>query len=509
MSTQRDLVAVFLLGLPLRLHNFTLGSVTWDPIWSVYYSTPRHLISLLTHPWNEPHPPLYYIVLAVSRLLFGTSEISVRLPSLLAGVVVPPMVYLLGKELEGRQAGLISGVLAAVMPILVTFSQITRMYSQLAAFGTLSMLCFVQLYRQGWASSRAAAYVVASLGALHTMVFGGFVIMAQALIVAAGLLGYIEAPSDEKLHQWGLLGCVLILGTVPIAAALYIRTQMGGGAGPSPPPSILQFEVLLNSWVGHSAYVTATGSLALLGDFTTVVVFLIIIVSGILLLFDSWQLRIDLSTWLPILWLTTTVVTLFGVSIVMRNFTSQRFFIGVAAAVALGLGIGIARFDRPSIRGIAVVLLVAAMVTTSVGSVSSVATPDWKSGVTYLDSHAAEGATVFTDTVTTPNEVTFYSDREDYAVRYIERNEPRLRQAANTSSEVWVIGQSARAKWAIEFYNSKEQRRYAADIDGIYVAGYMTNQESDLDSGDDLVYRTHTSGLCRQDNYTGYYEISD
>ena len=46
---------------------------------------------------TDVHPPLHHAVLWVTVRLFGTSELAVRLPSLLAGVALVPVMYWVGK----------------------------------------------------------------------------------------------------------------------------------------------------------------------------------------------------------------------------------------------------------------------------------------------------------------------------------------------------------------------------------------------------------------------------
>src|SRR3990167_9329418 len=55
------------------------------------------------------HPPFYYVFLHFWTILFGTSEIALRAPSLLAGILTIYIVYLIGKELSGEKIGLAAG----------------------------------------------------------------------------------------------------------------------------------------------------------------------------------------------------------------------------------------------------------------------------------------------------------------------------------------------------------------------------------------------------------------
>ena len=75
------------------------------------------------------HPPLYYLILKVWSYIFGTSEIALRLPSVIFGVAAIYVVYLIGREFLNKKTGLIAAVLLATSGLHVYYSQEARMYS--------------------------------------------------------------------------------------------------------------------------------------------------------------------------------------------------------------------------------------------------------------------------------------------------------------------------------------------------------------------------------------------
>ena len=69
---------------------------------------------------SDFHPPLYYLMLKAWGGVFGFGVISMRLPSVLAGVIT---VWLVAKKNKW------AGFLTAVNPLLIYYSQEVRMYS--------------------------------------------------------------------------------------------------------------------------------------------------------------------------------------------------------------------------------------------------------------------------------------------------------------------------------------------------------------------------------------------
>jgi len=58
--------------------------------------------------FGDRQPPLYHLVLWLTIRAFGHGEFAVRLPSLIAGTLVIPVLYELGRELYDRRTGLIA-----------------------------------------------------------------------------------------------------------------------------------------------------------------------------------------------------------------------------------------------------------------------------------------------------------------------------------------------------------------------------------------------------------------
>ncbi len=99
--------------------------------------------------YGDRQPPLYHLTLWLTIRAFGDSEFAVRLPSLIAGTLVIPVLYELGRELYDRRTGLIAAAFAAVSPLLIWYSQEVRMYEFAALFGLLALLTQLRVIRNG------------------------------------------------------------------------------------------------------------------------------------------------------------------------------------------------------------------------------------------------------------------------------------------------------------------------------------------------------------------------
>lgn len=93
------------------------------------------------------HPPLYYIFMRGWVLLFGNSEISLRVPSVIFGVATVYFVFLIAKKLFDKKTALIASALSATSGLLIYYSQEARMY---AMAGMLVSVLFYLFLEKKW-----------------------------------------------------------------------------------------------------------------------------------------------------------------------------------------------------------------------------------------------------------------------------------------------------------------------------------------------------------------------
>lgn len=93
---------------------------------------------------QDTHPPFYYLIVYITRQLWGDSDYAYRYVSLLMGVLLVPVMFQLGRSLLGRWGGLTAALLVAINPLYVWYSQEARMYTLLVLLGALSTYILVR-----------------------------------------------------------------------------------------------------------------------------------------------------------------------------------------------------------------------------------------------------------------------------------------------------------------------------------------------------------------------------
>ena len=124
---------MLILGLATALRFYHLGGQSlWADEGNSAVMATRSFAEITTNAANDIHPPLYYWLLRLWTQFAGVSEVGLRSLSALLGVLLVFATIGLGLRMGGVGIGLLAGLLAAVSPFQVYYSQEARMYMLLA-----------------------------------------------------------------------------------------------------------------------------------------------------------------------------------------------------------------------------------------------------------------------------------------------------------------------------------------------------------------------------------------
>lgn len=124
-----------ILGMLLRVVNLDQSLWMDESIGAVVAKNVSYWDIVTQFSIADNHPPLYYLTLKAWTFLFGFSEVSLRMPSVIFGVAIIYLVYHISKNK-------IATLLTATAPLLVYYSQEARMYIMGAFFVTLAIYLY-------------------------------------------------------------------------------------------------------------------------------------------------------------------------------------------------------------------------------------------------------------------------------------------------------------------------------------------------------------------------------
>ena len=142
---------------------------------------------------GESTPPLYYALAWLWAKVFGSGEIGLRSLSALLGTLTIPVAFALGRRVADERAGLVAAALCAFNPLLIWYSQEARSYALMIVLTGLSLLALLRALDEP-SARRLALWAVASIAAIATHYFAGFLVGAEA----AWLL-YATRPRSRAL----------------------------------------------------------------------------------------------------------------------------------------------------------------------------------------------------------------------------------------------------------------------------------------------------------------------
>ena len=193
-SSPLALALLTVAGFLVRLRGIgqSLGGDELLSFWGTWQQ-PLHVVIERSPEYRDPNPPLFFLLARASEAI-GDPTITVRLPSLIAGTFLIPLVWLLGRRICSERAALAGAALTAFNLTAVFYSNEARPYELLAFLSALSVLMLLKALdsgRLGW----WAAWALSAAAVMYTHYTGVFVLAA----------GFTWACWTHRSQVWKLL----------------------------------------------------------------------------------------------------------------------------------------------------------------------------------------------------------------------------------------------------------------------------------------------------------------
>ncbi|WP_126662424.1 glycosyltransferase family 39 protein [Haloterrigena salifodinae] len=460
-----ELYPIVLIAAALRLFRLESESYWVDEVVSVTIvtsNTPSEL--LVSVPGNDPHPPLYYLILSGWTALFGTSELTARLLSALVGVATVVVLYGVGRRLFDREVGAIAAVLVAVSPFHVWYSQEVRMYNLLALLTAISFYWFVRIQAERSTDESGVrddiGYVVSTVLLGYTHVFGLFAILAQNAYVFSRPLVRTVPRSRLTLRRWIALEGITALLLLPWLARLLRRTvaASGGAAGnvswiPLPTAETVRetFAAYLGGYLFEESYPLLVS----------------LVVAGCLVLALSsgrhaWT-GVDRDTaretergttteggpenppvnavYLVVLWFIVPILVPIVLSHVVTPIFVDRYSIGASLAFFLLTAVGVRTLSRPSLRFVVVGVLLVGLAAPLPTYYQDDQKEQWRAAAADVESSVDEGDVVLVSRPFTERTFGYYFDAADVPTVRIppDASTNEIRAAVDGHDDVWIV----------------------------------------------------------------------
>lgn len=143
---------------------------------------------------SDNHPPLYYLDLKSWTEVIGYSELALRLPSVIYGVLTVLLTYLIGKSVfKSRNLALISALLLTTSQLHIYYSQEARMYSLAAFLAAFSIYSYLKVISD---SLKKSIYWILFSFSITALVFTDYVPVFLLPVF------WIYASNKRKKKNW-------------------------------------------------------------------------------------------------------------------------------------------------------------------------------------------------------------------------------------------------------------------------------------------------------------------
>ena len=167
-------VATFVLRLT-QIHQSLYG----DEIFTYHDILGQSLPQVVAdvHTGAENSPPLFFIFAYLTAKL-GDATVWIRLPSLVFGAAILPVIYAIGRDTVGRVPGAVAAAAVALSPFSMYYGVEARPYATMAFFTALSTWALLRAVdrrdRRYW-----VGYVIAAVLACYSHYTCAFVLVVQ------------------------------------------------------------------------------------------------------------------------------------------------------------------------------------------------------------------------------------------------------------------------------------------------------------------------------------------
>ena len=232
-SSNRLLFAgVLVLGAWLRIHGFDQPGLWVDEYGTWWVVAADDYAGVAARAWQvQGQSPLYYLIVRGCVDLFGLASWSLRLPSLIFGIIALALGFAVTRDLfRDRRVALMAMAALALHAPLIRYSQEARPYALALALSFASFMLFSRVLRGGRIGERVA-YALVTAAALYAHYLFGFVLIVQAgyascrrsagrrsALLALGASALCMAPAAPQL--WNLFTRRQSLDWVAVPASM-------------------------------------------------------------------------------------------------------------------------------------------------------------------------------------------------------------------------------------------------------------------------------------------------
>jgi hypothetical protein len=195
---------ILVIGILLRLYQIDYN-FDGDEIFSTKAASGSFSHIMEVSLQDRPHPPLHNILLFFWIKVFGSSEVSVRMLSVLASLLFLLVLYRLALLLMPKWPALFVLSICSLSPFFIYYGQQARPYSLASLFAVLSVYLLLKIQKDT-STRNAVLYFFSCTALVYTQYMGMFIVLPQLAVTI-----FSKMSNKKKVLFYGCAGMFSIM----------------------------------------------------------------------------------------------------------------------------------------------------------------------------------------------------------------------------------------------------------------------------------------------------------
>jgi len=218
-----NLITLTALALGVRLYGLSDKPLWLDEI-ITHGRSNRPIWDLITNSFSNSHFPTYFVLIRAFDPPI-IDEWMVRLPSAFLGASAVFLVVLIATEVRNARAGLVAGLLMALSPFEVQFSQEARPYTLVSCLVLLALWGLVRIAQEATSPALSSdrqrrglggwsAYLIGTIGALNVQLVSIPWLLASNMAMRA-IIHRAGSNQIRLIRNWKVTQVIVLLAWAP------------------------------------------------------------------------------------------------------------------------------------------------------------------------------------------------------------------------------------------------------------------------------------------------------
>ena len=214
------IVLIIIIGTLLRLVMIDKPEGLWNDEYVSYMIAAKPMFDgFLQGIKSQCHMPFYYIYLKITMLLFGQSDVVLRLSSVFTGVLSIIVMYFAGLE-KDKRTGIYCAAFTSISSFLIYYSQEVRLYSLLFLFSALTLLSALKLIKKTNLKN-LIFFIISNFLILFTHTIGFVFVFFNLVYVSYKLF---NTHKNIIIKMWAATAVLMLLITPQLLGILFGQT---------------------------------------------------------------------------------------------------------------------------------------------------------------------------------------------------------------------------------------------------------------------------------------------